>query len=346
MSISFDKITKLHKPKTTHLEQDLRVLVDSFDFLNYFKKNEDLGNIIQQNSEYIMYEKCPICEHKKCFVYYFKEKTFYCFGANGNVGGSIIDFLIHTKKMSKPQAIEHFKYDLCNLPRNMVVVPSTPQLKKDITGLIQGISAVKKADEYDWVLENLFAKCYISILFGEGGCGKTWLLLYLCLLLTNGRGNWCGVEITKRQKVLLFEGDAPNTLINNRLGKLDMPLNDEYFKYVNRIEVDKCNINLSLSTVEGRGYIEEIIAESKPDLVIIDTLISFIDDEKDAEKIKIIVDELRKFAAKYNCHVLICHHSRKRESGEKRKKLDQSDVIGSSIITRLASIVIGVDKYE
>lgn len=340
MSISFDKIIDLSIPEMTNDVPDLKGLKKDFDFESYLI--QECGEITRRSKNYIMFKNCPICGHKDCFGYHRKTNRFKCFGANGNVSGSIIDFLIHAKNMSLKEAIEHFTYDLCGLPKNK----KEAKLKENVINLIKGISEVQKADDYIWVLKNILAKGFIGILFGEGGCGKTWLLLSLCLQLTNGKGNWCGVEITKKQKVLLLEGDAPNTLIKNRINKLNISLNDECFKFVNRIEADKVGINLSLSTTEGRNCVEEIIAGCKPDLVIVDTLISFIDDEKDAEKIKIIVDELRKFASKYNCHVLICHHSRKRESGEKRKKLDQSDVIGSSIITRLASIVMGVDKYE
>ena len=44
-----------------------------------------------------------------------------------------------------------------------------------------------------------------------------------------------------------------------------------------------------------------------------------------------------------NIHILICHHTRKRESKQKRKKLDQSDLIGTSVIARFSSIILGID---
>ena len=122
-------------------------------------------------------------------------------------------------------------------------------------------------------------------------------------------------------------------------------MNDDYFKYVSRFEADENDVNLNLFTDEGRENFKSFIINFMPDLIVIDTLISFIDDEKDAEQIKKVIDSLKSIAVKYNCHVTIVHHSRKRERGEMRNKLDQSDVIGSSVITRLASIVIGVDKY-
>ena len=45
-----------------------------------------------------MFERCEICGHKKALVYYHETKTFKCFGANGNVGGSIIDYIKAVEK--------------------------------------------------------------------------------------------------------------------------------------------------------------------------------------------------------------------------------------------------------
>lgn len=214
-----------------------------------------------------------------------------------------------------------------------------------LKNILKPISEVKMTKSYQWIVKNLFARGFISIIFGDPGSGKTWLILVLCLSLSNGSTLWNGIFVNK-SKVLLLEGDSPDALLKTRLEKLDEKLNDDYFSYVNRYTAEKKGMNLSLSDTKGRKNLETIIKAYRPDFVVIDTLISFINDEKDAEGIKRVIDELRIFAEKYNCHISICHHSRKRMTGEKRKSLDQSDVIGSSVITRLASVVIGVERNE
>lgn len=218
-------------------------------------------------------------------------------------------------------------------------------VKEKTLCLLKGISLVNEAKNYEWVATELFAKGYVSVLFGEPGCGKTWTLIDLGLKLSNGLDvlNSIGVQ---QSKVLLFEGDAPDSLLKTRINRFNIKQNDEYFKYVNNLEADSQGIDITLTTNEGRNNIEFIVAKFMPALVIIDTLISFINDEKDPKEMKEVVAFLRRIAKEYNCHILICHHSRKRETGEKKKKLDQSDVIGSSVISRLASVIIGVDTYE
>lgn len=218
-------------------------------------------------------------------------------------------------------------------------------IKEKTLCLLKNISAVNEAEGYEWVVKNLFAKKYISIYFSEPGIGKTWTTLDLGLKLSNGKSVFNNIE-TEKAKVLLFEGDAPDSLLKERINKFDAKQNDEYFKYVNRYTADRHGIDITLVTSTGLKNLELLISDFMPDMIIIDTLISFINDEKDAEEIRVAIDFLRKIAEKYNCHILVCHHSRKRESGEKKKKLDQSDVIGSSVISRLASVVIGIDKHE
>lgn len=219
---------------------------------------------------------------------------------------------------------------------------STVSIDK-IKNLTKGISNVNQSKNFEWIIENLFARDFISIFFGEPGCGKTWLLLYISLIVSMGGKLWNNLTVDKA-KVMLFEGDTPISMIKERLNKLKMPLDDDYFKYISRYEADEANIDLNLSKEQGRANLELFIKDFMPDIVFIDTLISFINDESNAENIKVVVDNLRLLAKRYHCHIVIIHHSRKRDKGELRSSLDQSDVIGSSVITRLASIVLGVDR--
>ncbi len=212
--------------------------------------------------------------------------------------------------------------------------------------LLKGISSVNEAKSLDWVIPDLCARGYVSFLFGEAGCKKTWLLLHTGLNLSNGYDIFDRIEV-EPSKVLLFEGDTPDAMIKQRLNQLKIKTNDANFTYVNRYNADEEGVDINLSTKTGRKYIESMIANFKPDIVFFDTLISFIDtDESKQEEMKTVTDTLRKFASIYNCHIMVCHHSRKRESGEMRKKLDQSDMIGSSVMSRLAGVILGVDKGE
>ena len=97
-------------------DNQLKELIQDFDFLGYIRDyfpgtERRAGNLIQINP-------CPICGHNDDFRYYESTKTFYCFGVNGSVGGTIIDFVMHTRNVDYKEAIKYFKYVLCGLNEN------------------------------------------------------------------------------------------------------------------------------------------------------------------------------------------------------------------------------------
>lgn len=96
-------------------ERDAKLgeLKNGFDFLGYIREcgitsERRAGNLIQMNP-------CPICGHKNDFCYYPNTLSFMCFGANGNCGGSVIDFLMHREHIDRKAAVKKFKYELCGI---------------------------------------------------------------------------------------------------------------------------------------------------------------------------------------------------------------------------------------
>ena len=110
---------------------------------------------------------------------------------------------------------------------------------------------------------------------------------------------------------------------------------DKYFKLVNRYEAESKGISIDLTNEQGQENLKTLLKEYKPDFVIFDTFISFFDGDENKQKdVKEPIDFLRKLTSNYDCSILLCHHSRKRGSNEKRKGLDQSDLIGSFVTAR------------
>ncbi len=103
-------------PRIAIRDNKLRELIQGFDFLEYIRQYYPAEERCANNR--ILFNPCPVCGHKDDFWYYENEKTFYCFGANGNVGGTIIDFIMHTKHLSRKDAVKYFKYQLCGIKEN------------------------------------------------------------------------------------------------------------------------------------------------------------------------------------------------------------------------------------
>lgn len=108
----------LKSPVRTSGKRDnqLEELIQNYDFLGYIRKF--FPGTERREGKCIRFNPCPICGHNDDFKYYENGKTFYCFGANGCVGGSIIDFVMRTKNVDYKEAVKYFKYVLCGLDEN------------------------------------------------------------------------------------------------------------------------------------------------------------------------------------------------------------------------------------
>ena len=101
--------------KSTREDKEIEKLINDFDFFSYLKERN--GNIVRDSSRYIMFENCEICGHHNDLVYYPETNSFNCFSDDGDVGGTIIDYLMAVDKLTVTEAINKFKYELCGLPK-------------------------------------------------------------------------------------------------------------------------------------------------------------------------------------------------------------------------------------
>ena len=93
---------------------DLEELKRQFDFLGYIRS---FGGEEKASSGRIGFNPCPICGHNDDFYYYLSTNTFNCFSTSGNIGGSVIDFIMGKYSLGKTRAIEFFKYDLLGISK-------------------------------------------------------------------------------------------------------------------------------------------------------------------------------------------------------------------------------------
>ncbi len=93
-------------------EEKINQLIKNFDLLNYIMQDTSK---IRETSKYIAFNVCPICGHNDCLRYYKDTNSFYCFGSNGQLGGSIIEYLMATKNLTKKESIKYFKESILNM---------------------------------------------------------------------------------------------------------------------------------------------------------------------------------------------------------------------------------------
>lgn len=219
-----------------------------------------------------------------------------------------------------------------------------PQInKKGLLALLKSTDDLMQEEDIKWVVKDLFAKKLVSVIFSEPGVGKTVLAMDIAEKLTKGEAIFNQYKVDRPMKVLYFQGDFPNPIMRNRLQQTLHKPDNNYFKFVNRYDAEEQGYSIDLTNEKGQENLKMLLEEYRPDFVIFDTFISFFDGDENKQKdVKEPIDFLRKLTSNYDCSILLCHHSRKRSSNEKRKGLDQSDLIGSFVTARLCSLMLAI----
>jgi len=156
-TITFDSIVSLDNKlqEVKDYGNDLNKLVKEFDLLEYLKKD---NKVSYNSNDRVNFETCSICGHKDCLRYYRESNSFYCFGKNGNIGGTIIDYLMATKNMDNKEAIKHFKHDILNISNNQEEKPDHyDTLLKTVKNQIkaQGFhDTIVNENNFIWIGEN------------------------------------------------------------------------------------------------------------------------------------------------------------------------------------------------
>ena len=94
--ITLDDIVRIYKnpeeEKQIKKDSSFWNMVREYNWLDYLKDAAALGYKDSGNRR--DFNVCPICKHKKDFSYFKDTNRFTCFGANGQVNGTFIDYLV------------------------------------------------------------------------------------------------------------------------------------------------------------------------------------------------------------------------------------------------------------
>ena len=114
------------------------------------------------------------------------------------------------------------------------------------------------------------------------------------------------------------------------------------------IETSRCTHlarKMYLDTPDGRQLFEDLLNESKPNLVFIDSLNKIIRKSiSDDDAVRPVMTYLSNLCTERNLTLVILHHDRKRQVGQKTTELD--DVYGSRFLTSECDFVMTLSKTE
>lgn len=286
-------VEKKEKLDSSRSDSELNKLIKDFNFFDYLKKRN--GKIKYENDKYAMFENCEICGHKDDLVYYKNTNTFYCFGASGEKGGSIIDYLMAVNKLTVAEAINKFKYELCEFEKEKKVIHSISA--KELS--------TKKLPKLYVVVKSLLSQGF-AVIAGQPKLGKSWLALDLCYCVSNGLP-FLGLETTKSACLYLALEDSFNRL-QDRMKKMlsDKDIPDNLYL------ATKCE-------PLNEGLNEELEQKLKehPDikLIVIDTLQKVRGSQSRNQSLYDYdykeIGKLKNFADAHKICILAVHHLRK-----------------------------------
>lgn len=208
-----------------------------------------------------------------------------------------------------------------------------------------------------YVVPGLMGEGQFGIIAGPAGLGKTILNTNIAYALSTG-DNLLGdfYPVPEPVKVGYFVGELDHIdYINNYLHKMDIPVNSQNLKFyflsklLQSTPIEDPGFNFLSDT--GRKRFEGIIKKDSLKVIFLDSALCFfkkvkgIRDETDA--IDVFLSYIRRVASTHRVHILISHHFRKKSVDSKGgpKPMDIDDIIGSSLWSVCATMLLGLDTY-
>lgn len=166
-----------------------------------------------------------------------------------------------------------------------------------------------EAPPVTWLIENILPESGIGLLSGDGGIGKTWLMMHIAQAVAGGAQVFHNFPV-KQGPVLYWDEESTDIMVRDRIQRLHAPM-------------PMLTDNLPIIWHIGEGWkindeecfakLKAEIKEVKPALVCIDSLIAIHDcDENSAVDIRQrVFGPLVRLRHEFGCGFLIAHHTRK-----------------------------------
>lgn len=210
--------------------------------------------------------------------------------------------------------------------------------------LIYGLQDFLDADfPINWMLKDLLSEAGFGLLVAHPGTGKTTLALQMGISLALGHEkflHWDNVAGMKKVLFMSFEMAAP---------PLKLFLNNIAQSYDDRVTLNRNFLvapfgePVALDTEAGQAFMNNLLDEYMPDVVIIDSLQKISSKElTDEQAVKSLIHYLSAVRAKYKTAMVVIHHNRKKANDAQKKSVEISDVYGSTYINADADFVMNL----
>jgi len=182
----------------------------------------------------------------------------------------------------------------------------------------------------EWVVDQLFQRGSVNLVYGAPGSKKTYIMLD-CAVCVAGHEVWLRRE-TYGGPVLLIDEESGPRRLNRRLAEVgrghrasaDLPISYTTLAMFNL-----------LSCPADVQHLDVLFGQEQPVLVVIDALADVMvgGDENEVKDTHPVLQKLKGLAHKHNCAVVVIHHSNR-----------QGKYRGSSAIPGVVDVMLSVDS--
>lgn len=195
----------------------------------------------------------------------------------------------------------------------------------------------------EWLLDGLLAQNGIGLTTGYPGVGKTQFILQLGSTLALGHERflkWTSDGATKKVLFLSLEmGKAPLNLFMGQIAKSY----EDRDRWNRNFLIAPFGTPVPLDTKEGQAFLNALMDEHMPDVLLIDSLQKISSKElTDELAVKSLIHYLSVLRDKYKTSIVIVHHNRKKPNDGQKKQVELSDVYGSTYLTTDVDFVLSL----
>lgn len=214
--------------------------------------------------------------------------------------------------------------------------------------LVYGFTEFVDAEfRIEWTLDQLLAQGGLGLITGFPGTGKTQFSIAVGAHLAIGEQKflkWDNIGGAKKVLFLSLEmGAAP---LNHFMGTIGKGYTEKV-KLNRNFLVAPFGAPMPLDTVEGQTFLDQLMTDYMPDVVIVDSLQKISSKElTDEQAVKTLIHYLSSVRSKFKCSMLIIHHNRKKPNDGQKKGVELSDVYGSTYITTDVDFVLSLRVEE
>jgi hypothetical protein len=229
-------------------------------------------------------------------------------------------------------------------------VPALPPVTWSATELQVSFSNIPHRR---WLYGTYLIRGEITVLAAPGGAGKTALATGIAVEIAAGVALLAENIFGSDLKVLFINGEDGRTEIRRRIWALCLAYaNKNIGQHLDRLYVAGANdphvqklsflrtTNSTSSMLDMSGFeiLESALDALRPDVLILDPLVAFCGggNMNDNSVMSQVMRELKRLAAKFDCAILIVHHTRKGRTANDEPAGEAERISGAAAIVNLA----------